>query len=530
MKASLELREGVRLSFFFFSFSSASLELSEESRGRPLEDPREVPVEFDAGEFVLDLQEFEKVTADGGVLKKAYVKGENEEAHAQDKYTVWLKYVVRSVEGEILDVSQNDSWKNKEHQFVVGSKEVIQGLDEIAKNLARKEKARFWVRNDYAFGAGGSWPKIGANSDLIIDCEMMGFRRPHKDKLFLRNNEVLPYVLKRKEKGNSWYKNQDFKRAIHEYKSCVKCISFVDDERYKPDLAPVAVQLLGNLCAAHLAVKNYRRVIKYASEVLKLDPTNEKALFRRYKALRSFPDRVEESRKDLLSAIRISPKNREFRKEYDSLLAEIKAHRERDRAAYGSIFENKGQEIYTEKQTVKVFFEIARKRKILGRVEMQLFSHLVPKTCENFRQLCLGHAESGLTYRKTIFHRVIPDYLIQGGDVTMQRGQSGKSIYGDVFDDENFEKSPNRSGLLLMANSGKNTNQSQFFITLSADNEAFEGQYVVFGKVTSGMNVLRQMASCEVDEEDMPVEDIFVFKSGQVKETRDRMVDDSDSE
>lgn len=164
--------------------------------------------------------------------------------------------------------------------------------------------------------------------------------------------------------------------------------------------------------------------------------------------------------------------------------------------------------------TKKVFFDLTIDDVSAGRVVIGLFGDTAPKTVENFAELANG--SRGYGYEGSLFHRIIKDFMIQGGDYVNRDGTGEDSIYGGMFEDEDFTLAHYGAGWVSMANRGPDTNSCQFFIT-TVETSWLDGKHVVFGKVLEGMDVVKQVESIDTDATDRPLSVVAIAKSGTIE-------------
>ena len=481
------------------------------------------------------------VYGDGSVVKTRTGAGSGWE-RPKDLCPVVVEYAVVAGAAATSESPRPEVCKSEgDVGFVVDEAEAPFGfLDDVLKGMRAEEVASVVV----APGTVEGWP-------ADVPCEMTltlkSFEKRPVGHEMDADGDKRAHVAELKDNGNKWFKRGDLARAKRRYEAAVYFAEY--EEGVKDALPPV----WGNLAAVAVTAEDWAGATAAADKCLAFDKTNVKAWYRKGLAqshLKDFDDAV----RALKCALECDPKNAPSRRALKDVLAKRKAAKEAEKAAFNGMFtklkgfasENRPKDekpkggafdddyddwddapgggenddggplpVVHAANLKRAFFEITIDDQRVGTVTFELFDDTVPKTVNNFLGLCCGDNDKKLTYKGCAFHRVIKGFMVQGGDMTKGDGTGGESIYGGKFDDEAFVDNHTCPGLLSMANAGRHTNGSQFFIT-TVKTPHLDGKHVVFGRVVSGMDVVHKIEDAPVDDASKPKKPCVIADCGEL--------------
>jgi cyclophilin family peptidyl-prolyl cis-trans isomerase len=450
--------------------------------------------------------EYINLTEDGGVKKKLLSLGSGDQPSNNNEIIISFTSTI-----------DNKTTKKENFRFSLGNNEVNSGLEIAVKSMKINEKSSFIISPEYSNNKKNS----------IYEIILLQILPPLKKISEMDFPEKLSRAKMLKNEGVEKYKENEFEIAAEKF---LKSIEFVknSDEKNEDQIEGfnLLITLLTNLSNCYNHLKNYEKVMKFTEQALKLKPNAKNYYFRSIASVNI--GNLNEAEKNLTELKKFLNENDEGIKYVQNLIENQKKIQNVNKKKFSkNIFK---QKLYDDKpnnfkpnfipekineNNPKCFFDIKiGNENNLKRIEFELFKNHVPKTSENFRCLCTG--EKKLHYKNSIFHRIIKDFAISGGDFENNDGTGGKSIYGKTFEDENFYYAHNKEGILTMANSGKNSNGSQFFITLK-ETPWLDGKNVVFGRVIKGMDVVYEIAEVETDGQNKPEEEVKIVDCGEIK-------------
>lgn len=472
--------------------------------------------------------EYAPVTEDGGVTKRVLMPGYGEDRPQKGQQIIVLFTVYRQ-DGSVV---QSVSDPMKPVVFFFDSEALFKGLRLAAQSMRRGEVARFRLKPEYG-------PEEGEKRPMEVEVEMVDFHEKWKHMIDLEEKDRLEFARKLKDWGNEHFKAGRTKPAAYHYSLGIEYVeTLVDMEDYRKtpkEVLELRRSLLLNLSIVANALQSWHNTVKYCSVVIEKEAENSKARYLRGLAYSKI-GRFE----DALTDLRISHKQTPDDTRVVALIQEIKEFETKQKGAEKKRFQKifQSESIYKEispkvtsslakfppydPTNPRVFLEIQVGSRDPKRLVFELIKSKVPKTVENFRVFCTGekvHPYRPYTYKDSYFHRVVKNFMIQGGDMEKRDGTGGYSIYGDKFDDENFFLPHSQAGILSMANHGPNTNGCQFFITFKKAPWC-NGKNVAFGRLIQGFDfLLNELQQVETMKEfQLPKLPIKIINCGEYKE------------
>lgn len=379
---------------------------------------------------------------DGGVLKKILEPADDgAEGPPPDGYEVQAHYTGRLLDGTKFDSSVD---RGQPFKFTIGVGQVIKGWDQGFASMKIGEKAMLKCKPEYAYGASGSPPKIPANATLEFEVELLGFTEKTKEKWQMTTEERLKQSEKLKAEGTELFQKKEFAKATTKYEEAANYAAGegISGNDIPEGERPMFVSCWSNAAMCHIKEKKWTEAVQACNHVLEIDDegSNVKALYRRGLA-RLKMGFLKEAKEDLMAAYKVDNANKDVRRALQQLKEAAAEAKKKEKEAFGGFFSK--VDMYKEKagplipnakgDNPHVFFDIKQGDEDLGRIVMQIYKDITPKTAENFRSLCTGekgNCSTGqpLHYKGCTFHRVIKNFMLQGGDFTKGDGTGGEWV------------------------------------------------------------------------------------------------------
>ena len=496
---------------------------------------------------VVEADGFVRLTAEGGVrLKKTKEVGDGKVPVAGEELAVHYRGYVKTEDvskKEIFD----DSWERGQPlTFQLGQGQVVPGWDVAFLQMKVGETAVVECGPDFAYGEEGHPPRIPGNSTLVFEVELVSAKMKEKELFEMSAEEKETEALKAKARGLDFFQKSLWHEASEAFGSaCHFCdvAHYTREDKALPDsVAAIYASCQSNSAACGLKLKDWPFAARSATLALKCldfenDAARAKCLFRRGVA-RGHMGLLDEAKDDLQKAARLEPKNRAVRTELakmkEQALTQKKAQQNSFKGAFekANLFPDKPRNLShpSTDENPYAFLDVTyfqenddgSLEEKTGQIVLRVYADACPRTARNFLALCSG--ERGLSrnsykplhYKNTKVHRIVSDFMIQAGDVTLNDGTSGESIFGRFFDDEHFKIKHDKPGILSMANKGPNTNASQFFITVDEASHC-DGKCVAFGTVVAGMDIVHTIAQLPTKpDSQIPLHDVTIVDCGHM--------------